>query len=199
MIRQTQVIKVLKLIYEKLFRSLCWTIIGKFRKSVTISTKQGVFTVLLKDSMLSKDLYCSGQFDLNFILETMKFLRSIQRCPPKGEGTIVDIGANIGVISIGALHMGELKKAIAIEPEPQNFSLLRRNVNQNGLTDRFTCLPYAVSHQKGELSFELSGTNFGDHRVRISIVLPNSVTEQYHESGRPIITVKTDTILQYEF
>jgi FkbM family methyltransferase len=124
----------------------------------------------------------------------MEFLRSIQKCPPKGEGTIVDIGANIGIVSIGALHNGELEKAIAIEPDPQNFSLLKRNVNQNGLRHRVICLPYAVSHQKGDILFELSDTNFGDHRVRTLRDLPNSDTELYHESERRAITIQSDKL-----
>lgn len=173
---------------------MCWDINGKFRKSVTVSTKQGVFTVLLADNAISRSLYCHGQYELDLMSKTMKFLRSIQKCPPKGEGTIVDIGANNGVISIGALHTGELEKAIAIEPDPQNFSLLQRNVNQNGLKDRFICLPYAVSHQKGEILFELSETNFGDHRVRTTPDLINSAAELHHESERRVITVQSDQL-----
>jgi FkbM family methyltransferase len=124
----------------------------------------------------------------------MDFLRSIQKCPPKGEGTIVDIGANNGVISIGALHSGELAKAVAIEPEPQNFSLLQRNVNQNRLEESVICLRYAVSQKKGDLPFELSDDNFGDHRVRTDPDRKHPVRELFHESKRRIITIPSDTL-----
>ena len=36
-----------------------------------------------------------------------------------------DIGANIGVISIPAVKRGLIKKAYAVEPEPQNYNLLK--------------------------------------------------------------------------
>jgi FkbM family methyltransferase len=182
--------KILGLIHMEL-RSSWWDFNSKFRESITVTTKQGIFTVLLADSGIGKSLYCDRQFELASISETMKFLRSIQKCPPKGEGTIVDIGANNGVISIGALHIGELEKAIAIEPDPQNFSLLQHNVNQNGLKDRVICLPYAASHTKGELVFELSNTNYGDHRVR---GIPNSARELDRESERNVITVQADQL-----
>jgi len=185
-------IETLKRAYVGL-RSLCWIMMGKFRKSITFSTKQGVFTVLLTDE-LSRSLYCHGQWELDLMSDTLAFLRSIQRCPPKGEGTIVDIGANNGVITIGALHTGELERAIAVEPDPQNFSLLLRNVDQNGLRDRVVCLPYAVSDQKGELLFELSHTNLGDHRVRTTPDLANQGPELDHESERRVIVVKADRL-----
>jgi FkbM family methyltransferase len=191
--RKTLAIKALKLIYTE-YRSLCWDINGKFRKSVTISTKQGIFTVLFSDNEISKALYCYGQYELDLVTDTLKYLRSINKCPPRGEGTILDIGANNGVISIGALHTGELEKAISIEPDPQNFSLLQRNVNQNGLKDRVICLPYAVSHQQGEVFFELSDSNFGDHRVRATSDLNNPTVELFDESQRRVISVRSDQL-----
>lgn len=186
-------IEILNLFYRK-FRSVCWDIIGKFRNSITISTQQGIFTVLLTDSIISKSLFCNGQFELDLIKATMRFLREIQKCPPKGEGTILDIGANNGVISIGALHTGEMGRAIAIEPDPQNFLLLQRNVDQNGLKDKVICLPFGASHQKGELLFELSETNFGDHRIHVSPNLINSAPELDHESKRRVITIQADQV-----
>ena len=192
---QYLVAKILKRGYAAL-KSLCWEINRKFRTSVTISTKQGVFTVLLAaDESIGRSLYCHGHYELDLISNVMAFLRNIHKCPPKGEGTIVDIGANNGVISIGMLHTGEVERAIAIEPEPRNFSLLQRNVNLNGLSDRVICLPYAASHQKGKIQFELSNTNFGDHRVRTNARLVNSVSgERFHESERRVITVESDQL-----
>ena len=97
--------KALKRIFLE-FRFVCWDVNGKLRKFITVSTKQGIFTVLLADNHIGKSLYCYGQHELDLFSEAMKFLRSIHKCPPKGEGAIVDVGANNGVISIGALHTG---------------------------------------------------------------------------------------------
>ena|SRR3989442_6684814 len=139
------------------FRRLCWALNSTLRESVTVSTKQGTFTVFLsRDESVGRSLYCYGQHELDFMSATMRFLRSTQQCPPRGEGSILDIGANNGVTSISMLHLGELERAIAIEPEPRNFSLLQRNVMQNALDERIVCLPFAASNQKGEMQFELS-------------------------------------------
>jgi len=190
---QRLAIKALKRCYV-VFRRLLWEINRKFRKSVTVSTKQGVFTVLLAPSeIIGRSLFCKGQYELDLMQKTIAFLRSIEKCPPKGKGTIVDIGANNGVISIGMLYTGELEKAIAIEPEPQNFTLLQHNVNQNGLKDKVLCLHYAIASQKGEILLELSDTNFGDHRVRTNSPVVDS-TELFHESERRVITVQADQL-----
>ncbi len=194
---RTRVRYRLKRISRKL-RFLFWEVGSPFRKSMksmTVSTQQGTFTILTEDEFIGKSLYCNGHFELDFMLNAMTFLRSIQKCPPKGKGTILDVGANIGITSVGMLHTGEMEKAIAIEPEPRNFSLLQRNVLLNGLTEKVVCLPFAASHEKGKVSFELSENNGGDHRVRMdSHSIDSDSVELYHESARRFITVQSDTL-----
>ena len=55
------------------------------------------------------------------------------------------------------------------------------------------CLNYAVAQQKGELSFELSETNYGDHRVRVNSCADHGA-ENFNESNRNVIPVKCDTL-----
>lgn len=173
-------------------RRLRWEALSKSSKRVTIHTKQGIFTVLSEDQVIGKALYCYREFELDLISKAMDLLRSSSNFPQKGEGTLVDIGANNGIISIALLNSGEMEKAIAIEPEPQNFSLLQHNVKQNGLSDRVLCLQYAASDRKGEILFELSSNNFGDHRVRVSSQMDGN--ELYNESSRRVITVNSDLL-----
>ena len=119
--------KFLKLGPMGWLRFFWWEISKRIRSSsLTISTRQGVFTVLPTDQVISRSLYCRREYELDFTSRAMTFLRSIGKCPPKGEGTIVDVGANNGVISIGMIYTGELEKAIAIEPEPGNLYYLNR-------------------------------------------------------------------------
>ena len=158
-----------------------------------MSTQQGVFTVFLgPNESLGRSLYCYREHESDLMSKAMALLRSMKLCPPKGEGTVLDVGANNGVTSIGMLRTGELERAIAIEPEPRNFALLQHNVRQNSLNDRVVCLSVAASHQKGEIPFEVSGTNDGDHRVRMNG--NHGAPELFQESGRRVITVPTDNL-----
>lgn len=185
-------VEALKRIYLEL-RLLFWQIDRRFRKSATVWTKQGGFKVFLaaKES-IGRSLYAEGQYEFEFTSAVVKFLREKQQWPADGGGTIIDIGANIGVISIGMLYTRALSRAIAIEPEPNNFSLLQHNVELNKLKEKVVCLPYAVSDQKGEVQFELSNTNFGDHRVR-STVQSNGLEKQ-NESSRRVINVPSNKL-----
>lgn len=173
------------------YRGLCWEVNRRLRQTVTVSTKQGMFTVLLAAAeSIGRTLYCTRECELELMSESMAFLRSVEKCPPKGEGCIVDVGANNGLISIGMFHTRELERAIAIEPEPRNFSVLQHNVNQNGLEDRVSCLPYAVTDRKRRIQLELSDRNFGDHRVRPNPDVADSAGS-FNESRRRTITVES--------
>ncbi len=63
---------------------------------------------------------------------------------------IVEVGANIGTPSI-SLCRATKKTVIAIEPMPENFAFLERNVMANGLGDRVRCIRAAVSRDAGEI------------------------------------------------
>ena len=172
-------------------RCLCWEINRRLRQAVTVSTKRGMFTMLLAaEESIGRMLYCTRECELELMWESMAFLRSVEKCPPKGEGCIVDVGANNGLISIGMLQVRELERAIALEPEPRNLSVLQHNVNQNGLVVRAICLPYAVTGRERRIQLELSDRNFGDHRVRAN---PDAVDSagSFNESRRRTITIES--------
>lgn len=192
--------KLRKLMYMPVYlsRLLYWELYSRFHDTITFSTIQGNFTVSCKDQGIGKTLFGYKQFEGNLIKETFLHLQSRGKIPANGAGTIVDIGANIGVIGIGAVYMGLAKNIIAIEPDPNNFILLTRNIQQNGLDDRSVCLPFAVAEQEGELRFELSQDNFGDHRLHSdNLISPGK--ELFDESNRQIIFVQSkplDTIVK---
>ena len=80
---------------------------------------------------------------------------------------LIDIGANIGTICIPAVKRGLFERAIAIEPEPLNYSLLKTNVEVNRVSAQITTHNIALGQKNDEtVSFELSKINFGNHRVR---------------------------------
>jgi FkbM family methyltransferase len=107
---------------------------------------------------------------------------------------LIDIGANIGTIGLSAVSAGVVKKCIAFEPEPNNFSLLQANIAINSLSNRVTAHNVALSDGSvTELEFELDGVNYGDHRVRIS-------KEQglFNELSRTVIKVKAAQLSDFQ-
>ncbi len=168
-----------------------WSLLAKTRRTVTIPTRQGLLTVACADQVIGSRLYCDREFELDLMLRAFAHLRQTGKMPPKGKGTILDIGANMGVISVGMLYLGELERGIAIEPDPTNFALLEKNIAQNGFAGRMVCLQGAASDQAGEVPFEMSESNYGDHRVRIRAgESDNSGADLYGEDKRQVVCVR---------
>ena len=68
----------------------------------------------------------------------------------KQGSTVIDIGAHIGYYTLlFARAVGSTGKVIAVEPDPQNLSLLRKNISANGY-ENVEVLPYAASDISGE-------------------------------------------------
>lgn len=176
------------------YRELLWEYHRRHSESVTLQTQQGIFKIPMSGGdAISRHLFARREFELEWIVDALAFLRRQDLCPPKGQGTVLDVGANCGVISIGMLATGEVERAIAIEPAPKNFAMLRENIAANGFDERFTCLNFAVADQRAELEFELCEKNFGDHRIR-SKHTPAESREHFQESERRVIKVQADSI-----
>jgi FkbM family methyltransferase len=141
---------------------------------------------------ISRELFLFGEFEFDLMVDAMELLRNLSG-RPKGKGTIIDIGANNGVTSIGMLVTGQLDRAVAFEPEPTNFTRLQENVALNRLEDAVLRINGALSDRKASVTFELSDSNYGDHRVRFSSG-PSGVREIFNESVRPVINVSADTL-----
>lgn len=70
----------------------------------------------------------------------------------KGGGVVVNIGANVGLMTVFlAQKFG--RKTIAIEPNPEAFEFLQKNVAMNGLGERVTCIQACIGAQPGNVDF----------------------------------------------
>lgn len=79
--------------------------------------------------------------------------------------TVIDIGANIGYYTaLAAKTVGNGGKVIAFEPEPNNFSCLKKTIAINSFTN-IDCQQYAVSDHEGVGKLYLSIDNMGDQQI----------------------------------
>lgn len=107
-----------------------------------------------------------------------------------GAGSFIDVGANIGLTMIPLGRAYPDMTLIGVEADEENFGYLRRNVDRNGLMGA-TLHHRAVYSEAGEIEFERSRENAGDHRVRQS---RTSGQDRYGESGREVVRVKCDRL-----
>lgn len=78
----------------------------------------------------------------------------------------LDIGAHVGTFACRLTQEHPTATVDCFEPSPDTATYLRRNVQDNGLTDRVTVHQAAVAGETGTLLFHLEGAGSGhNHRV----------------------------------
>jgi FkbM family methyltransferase len=170
---------------KKLIKKLLWRIVSIPYGEMTLQTRNGLLTFNTRDRVLGKALFSFRNYEWDTIVAVMESLRDHSRA---NRPVMVDIGANIGMISIACLKNGYFKQAVAFEPDPYNFSLLQRNVRQNNLAPKIECVHSALSSRTGNFPLEISRENFGDHRLRLN---PPSSSGFFREEKRKTISVQT--------
>lgn len=85
---------------------------------------------------------------------------------PVGEvarhGTVVDIGAQIGLFSLYVSRAVQANRIICVEPEPLNFELLAKNISANHI-EGATLVEAAIAGYSGERRIYTSRSNTGGH------------------------------------
>lgn len=124
---------------------------------------------------VSKDDHIYKQIARSCNFYEIDLLEYIHRLQPyfkskNDKNVVVDVGANIGNHSI---YLGSFiaDHLIAIEPNPDVFATLRRNLSTN--IDNYTLCEYAVGEKEGSGSIEVP-TNMGENIGAAKIDLKNS-------------------------
>jgi FkbM family methyltransferase len=170
-------------------KEFIWSIQKKFRKTLIVKTNQGFYRIFTNDNAICRSLFVRKEYESELMTKTISFLREINKVDLQGKGIMLDIGANNGITSITMLLRKYFSNSIAIEPEPNNFNILKENLKLNNLLDSVYCFQNAVSDSSKELNFELSNNNFGDHRIRNENESFSSV-ENFAESKRKLTKVQ---------
>jgi FkbM family methyltransferase len=165
------------------------------RRDVTVDSYNGRLTFDSRDKLIGKYLYIHRAYERRYIegaldlLEREGYVARDGRRDGTGGGTLLDVGANIGMICIALLKHGWFERAVAFEPAPENLRRLEHNVAQNGYANRIIRLPYALSSANGTRELELSEFNSGDNRIRHA-----SAPGAWHEDRRQVAQVQVRTL-----
>lgn len=174
---------------RRFLRKAYWALfIYYFRANhiVSVLTRTGLLKYESRDRVVGRILEVQRHFDFSQIESTEKLLKRIGVLNNAPEGTVVDVGGFLGMSSISFMHENVFSKAIAFEPNPTSFNLLKQNVSDNFLEDRISYYNIALSDANSTLDFELSATNYGDHRIRNQ---NDDDPGAFNEGDRKIISV----------
>jgi FkbM family methyltransferase len=171
------------------WKALQWTLHHYRREhDVTIETANGLLSCSSRDWLIGKHLFVRRNYELDFIKDSIEFLQDEGFLKTGKNRTVVDIGANLGMICIALLRENFFERAIAFEPSPRNFRLLQKNVGQNDFDEKIRCFPLALSSENEQIEFEIDELNSGDSRVRKTVG-----NEEMREHKRRTVAVEAKT------
>jgi FkbM family methyltransferase len=150
-----------------------------------------LFAVSPKDDTIGFSLIQGKAFEREVFDRALERLEHHEpRIAFKGRA-FVDIGANVGYMTVYASQSGHFNRALCAEPDPVNFRLLKATIAMNDLEAFARLLPTAIGHKNGEVPLELADQNLGDHRVRVNADSSDGV---YQEARRTTIRVPVTTL-----
>lgn len=148
-----------------------WISIAKafFLPQRAFTRKTNLGTFLFQDSVARNNygtFFCRKRSsDLGFV--SGSFESEIVNIFKKVSGTVVDCGAHIGKYTIlASKSVGKNGKVIAIEPHPENYEVLVKNVKLNRCKNTMP-LNCAVWNENRKISLSIADNNT-DHSIKIT-------------------------------
>ncbi len=155
-------------------------------------TVHGCMITNNQDMIIGESIRLTGSFEESHIDETIKFLH--ENNININKSIFIDIGANIGTHTIFALKNG-FQRALCIEPDPDNFKLLRINQIMNDIDSRCINICAAASETAGSGRLETSPDNFGDNRVMSHQTSQENIHAEQNWLIKDIVKEKVDNII----
>jgi len=180
----------------RFFRKLKW-LFGTYllpRHIATVKTKNGILSFDSKDRTLGRALNVDKEFESKMMKRTVDLLTKNADIEQKKDRILMDVGGYVGMSSIDFLNFDLFDSSIIFEPNPDSFSLIKRNISQNNFSNRITAFNIALSNENSEMIMELSHKNFGDHRIRQRGDVQKG---QYHEENRKVINVNSISLDEF--
>ncbi len=167
-------------------RTLLWKM-SEFlnRNEYILDTQQGRLAFSSKDESIGKSLFVFREYRLKTVRNAVKMLKL--HGYPVGDinGTMVDAGAGIGTVSVTLMRENAFGKSLAFEPDPINYSYLKRNIELNEFENRIFSFQNGLSDINGEMELEQDSARFSEHRF-----LPPSYTKIGMAGGTAIATAQ---------
>lgn len=117
----------------------------------------------------------------------------------KSDSTFIDVGANIGLMSVPVLYSNNSVKVISFEPSPNSLPYLLKTRNQSGFKDRWQVIGKAAGIIIGEVDFFIAkaelGAFDGINKTQRAAVLKTvkvpitTIDFEWENVGRPNVSV----------
>ena len=105
---------------------------------------------------------------------------------------LIDIGANIGVMTVGTLLHNSTIKAIAVDPNKLANKLLKKTIKFNQLESRCKVINHAVGKENGVLNFDETGSVTGHVSTEGQAVKQIKLSKLLNQNHQQKTLVKID-------
>lgn len=125
-----------------------------------LSKNSEIITLELRNGLKFK--IHGGNSDINTITEIFLsdgYHAIFENIPTAG--VFVDVGANIGILSVAAAARMPKGKIFSFEPNPEVLPLLNENIALNGMRQRIRAFPWAVAGSSGERKLYFEDGHWG--------------------------------------
>jgi FkbM family methyltransferase len=138
-----------------------WDALAKTGRRLAVAEGEEAILVRVGDKRFGRSTFTKGRVD-TALLERALPLTGITL----PGGTLVDVGAGVGGLAVASVRRGLFAKAIAIEPDPDNFRLLKANAVLNDVDESITCVDRALAPDATTpLGLATSRKNPGDSKT----------------------------------
>jgi FkbM family methyltransferase len=123
---------------------------------------------------------------------------------PPADALMLDIGANVGAVSLYWANLSPSLRIHCYEPNPAAFQSLRSNVERNGLNSRITIFPEGVGRTSGSLklwidvptdlstAYSETSPSEGGRRIEVPVVSLDEVWRRLGEKEVWLLKVDTE-------
>jgi len=126
-------------------------------KDLEHEMKLGNYTLELGEDIGMRLNYVSGDY-------FEEFSAILDRYVEPGD-TVIDIGAHVGVTSVYlSKHVGPEGKVVAVEPTPDSFATVERNIERNGIKN-VEARQIAISGTNGSIPFYTNSLHTGFNSI----------------------------------
>lgn len=144
-----------------------------------------------KNALLFRAVCDQGVFEADIVQRMVKLARP--------DTTVMDVGANLGLMSVPVLQAHPSCRVVSFEPSPSSLPFLQRTAAESPYRDRWEIVGAAIAGRSGELDFTVGsahdalfeGFRSGDRIAggRVIKVAVTTLDDAWRKLGEPEVSV----------
>ena len=138
---------------------------GLYTPLLGVESEVGLLCVSPYDYGQSQRIFVNRRIAYRPLRRALEIASSSGQDPSADGKVFLDVGANIGIVTLTALKQHGFRRAVSIEAEPGNFRLLVANVALNRGDAEVRTFNVAASSGAGEAPLRVSRGSHGEHAL----------------------------------